>query len=191
MRRVTIQDQVYHVPDNLKVGDFLLTPDATKPEDAYIISTQVELDEIMATMEYSRRLRAWDGFNGEYFYSHDLPSMSAFWMQVEKCIAGGNYINVEESTGMPDEDGDELYQGDIVKVIGYNDEFPEGLAIIGYDPYRSWFNLVMMVAIDGSGKPTKAPGKDQPIQLVPGVMTSIRDRLKRLGNIHEDKEILD
>lgn len=65
------------------------------------------------------KLRAWDVFNGEMFYSKDYDLMSKFWLSVEKRRAGGNTVLIMRYAGRSDKFGKEIYQGDIVKGESY------------------------------------------------------------------------
>lgn len=115
------------------------------------------------------KFRAWDFFNGEYFDSMG-DDLAAFFREVADLKAGGNKVAVEEFTGLHDDNGREIYEGDIVK--GFDSGFPDPrpMKIEWRDePYAAWF----MVSADG---------------LRPHMMCPPHGEV--IGTIHENPELV-
>lgn len=66
------------------------------------------------------KLKAWDSFNGCYYYSKHYKKLSAFFKFIENCIAGGNEITLYQSTNLEDKYRKEIYfDCDIIRVHDY------------------------------------------------------------------------
>jgi len=67
--------------------------------------------------------RAFDHFNGMYFYSHTitLPTLASFFAYLQNFVNGGNEITLELGTGLKDIVEKEIFQGDVIK-LDYEDD---------------------------------------------------------------------
>ena len=60
------------------------------------------------------KVRAWDAFNAVYVYSKDADSLAAFFNYCQACVDGGNDLTLELAIGRQDDDGTEIYAGDVL-----------------------------------------------------------------------------
>lgn len=65
-------------------------------------------------MSRQLKFRAWDQFNAVFYYSDKYKNLAKFFVDVQKYIDGGNYIVIEEFTGLNDVDDIDIYESDIV-----------------------------------------------------------------------------
>lgn len=65
-------------------------------------------------MSRQLKFRAWDQFNGVYYYSDKYKNLAKFFVDVQKYIDGGNHIVIEEFIGLKGKNDVEIYESDIV-----------------------------------------------------------------------------
>jgi len=68
------------------------------------------------------KFRYWDNFNGCYSYSNNFECLSDFFLQMEQAEAGENEPVLEMATGMEDEKGVAIFEGDQL-TWNYRDRF--------------------------------------------------------------------
>lgn len=109
--------------------------------------------------------RAWDE-NGKIMYPEPYNHDTANLNLALKLAQEGGYI-LEQFTGLLDKNGEEIYEGDIVQDIGADGE------------------PIETVEWSGASFDIRADWTDHNLAALAG-----RGRIKRIGNIHENPELL-
>jgi uncharacterized phage protein (TIGR01671 family) len=151
------------------------------------------------------KFRAWDVANEYMVYAVDEPvsrmddTLNYLFTQFEEGDYGiipegeGERLPLMQYTGLKDKNGKDIYEGDIVKTMGYpfygeyvgEDAKPEServelnyLGKVGIDPDGAYYDLEAVSSrVRGS-----ACG---------GALSDIGDALEIIGNIHENPELLE
>jgi hypothetical protein len=106
------------------------------------------------------KFRAWDQFNAVFYYSDNYKNLFEFFKAVQKCIDGGNYIVIQEYTGLKDKKDVEIYEGDIIKAESY---------------LRS--GVFVVIFKNGCFSAEKF------------ILSNYRNNIKIIGNIYENQEL--
>jgi hypothetical protein len=65
----------------------------------------------------SIKLRAWDNFNAEMFYSDKYDNLQDFFYDVKRRENGGNLVSLMLASNQFDCEGVQIFEGDIVKFV--------------------------------------------------------------------------
>lgn len=68
-------------------------------------------------MDRQLKFRAWDSFNGVYYYSDDFKSLSEFFAKMEESERHENGISYEQWIWLTDKNGRDVYVGDLLKNV--------------------------------------------------------------------------
>ena len=68
-------------------------------------------------MRSEMKFRAWDQFNGVYYYSDKFKNLAKFFLEVQKYIDGGNDIVTEQYSGQKDICDSFIYQNDLLNIF--------------------------------------------------------------------------
>ena len=120
------------------------------------------------------KFRAWDKFNGCYWYSDNYKNLADFFTRMQELIDGKNELIFEQFTGLCDKNGKKIYDGDIMR---HKDAtIPEDLGFeIIWNEYL-FFAIRIRKNIDGTNEKSKFGKYFEYCEII--------------GNIHENPELL-
>ena len=134
----------------------------------------------------SWNMRIWDADNNEWLCEHDKDALAYYGFDIRggevATVQGMQFVYAlafhgrnliwERSTGLTDKNGKEIYEGDIVKIMGY------GVYKVFW---REWDSSFSLGAIDTNIEEYK----------VLMLCRDWEDDYEVIGNVHEDPELLE
>jgi hypothetical protein len=88
----------------------------------------------------NKKFRAWDKFNGCYWYSDNYKNLAEFFTAMQDLIDGGNELTFEMWIGLNDKNEKEIYENMPIKfteIVGYGTR--EHVGKFTFDRGCFWF----------------------------------------------------